>query len=109
MSGKSSSVGRTKTKFPIWGIILESTMHVINEELPILLSLSDINPLGIYLNNLRDELIQHNYKDMADIERFFGYPFIRWDPVQQSFFTVTELKRLHKRFGHPHSEKLFYS
>ena len=49
--------------------------------------------------------------------RQYGHPFVLWDKnfqcfiasslqVNECFFTATELKRLHRRFGHPSVERL---
>ena len=106
ISGKDS-VGRARVKFPIKNIMLEFSVQIVDDDLPILLLLADMDRLGIFFNNLQNHLIHHHSKERTINSRFFGHPFIRWDPLQQCFFTYTELKRLHKRFGHPHTDKLY--
>lgn len=39
--------------------------------------------------------------------RKFDHPFLWWNSVYHCIFTETELRGLHKRFGHPHSDKLY--
>lgn len=93
--------------FSINGILLDFEIHIIEDDLPILLSLADMDRLGIYFNNLTNRLVHHHSKQFTIVKRLFGHPFIQWDPLQQAVFRYTELKRLHKRFGHPHGDKLY--
>lgn len=103
----TDSIGRARVQFPIKGIMLEFSMHVIDDDLPILLSLADMDKLGIYYNNLTNSVIHQSSKERMEVTRFYGHPFLRWDPTLCCFFTYKELKRLHKRFGHPHADKLY--
>lgn len=106
ISGKMS-VGRARMKLPINHLVLEFCLYIIDGDLPILLSLADMDKLGIFYNNLRDVLVHQHTNESTEVMRFFAHPFVRWNPLQHCFFTYTELKRLHKRFGHPHSDKLY--
>lgn len=87
-------------------IILQFNIHIIEVSVPLLLSLADMNRLGIFYNSLTSQLVHSEAGKTTQIERFYGHPFIRWYALQHSFFTYAELKRLHKRFGHSHSDKL---
>jgi hypothetical protein len=77
-----------------------------------LLSLGDIDVLGVYFNNLTNTLITP--KGKVPVVRRFGHSFLLWDTSLQSFLTesydcfltTTELQRLHRRFGHPSVSKL---
>lgn len=76
ISGKKS-VGGACMKLPINHLVLEFSLHIINGDLPILLSLADIDKLGIFYNNLRDVFVHHHTNENADVMRFFYHPFIR--------------------------------
>ena len=76
ISGKQS-VGRARVKFPINGIVLEFSLHVIEDNVPILLSLADMDRLGIYFNNLTNRLIHCASKESTFVQRAYGHPFIR--------------------------------
>jgi len=75
-----------------------------------------MDTLRTYYNNVTDMLITPSAK--LPVTRRFGHPFLLWENalqayVQQSFelnpcyLTTTELRRLHRRFGHPSAEKLY--
>lgn len=79
----------------------------IDEDLRPFLSYDDMDRLWIYFNNLNNQQIHENSGGMTKILCFHGHPFVHYDALTWSFFTYMELKRLRKRFGHPHAEKLF--
>lgn len=106
ISGKDS-VGCARVVFLMNEILLEISVPIIDEYLPITLSLADMDELSIYFNNLSNDVIHQSSQEKTTVKRFYGHPFVHWDPLQQSFFTYTELKRLHKRFSHPHVDKLY--
>jgi hypothetical protein len=75
-----------------------------------LLSLADMDKLGVYFNNLIDRIV--TLIGEAPVVRRFGYPFLLWDTALRSYITESftcnpcflisvELRRLHRRFGHP--------
>ena len=89
--------------------------HIIKTNTSFLLCLADLDRLKIYFNNVQNILVSEN-KTFSMIRRF-GHPFFLWDgPLQayiiQSFnsnpcyLTETELRHLHRRFGHPSPKKL---
>jgi len=77
-----------------------------------LLSLGDIDALGIYFNNLTNALVTP--RGNVPVVRRFGHSFLLWDVSLQifltesidCFLTTTELQRLHRRFGHPSVSRL---
>lgn len=89
--------------------------HVVQADTPFLLCLRDMDALQAYYNNVTDQLITSSVS--LPVTRRFGHPFLLWEEalrvyLQESFdhnpcfLTDTELRRLHRRFGHPSSEKL---
>ncbi|KAF2726476.1 hypothetical protein EJ04DRAFT_571234 [Polyplosphaeria fusca] len=83
------------------------TYHILDTPTPFLLSLADADRLGAYYNNVLDIIVR---KDSTTIPvvRKWGHPFFNVGKHEQAtlFFTKAELRRLHRRFGHPCTERL---
>lgn len=101
------SLGTAKISFPIEKLTFNITVHILENDVPLLLSLFDMDCVGVHYNNLENKLIHPASGMTANISRQFGHPFITWNSPIQCYFTETEIRRLHKRFGHPHQDKLF--
>jgi hypothetical protein len=104
--GSTSSIGSTKVITPIG----EVEFHVMLAKTPFLLSLADMDKLGVYFNNLTDRIVTPTGE--VPVVRRFGHSFLLWDTALRSyitesftcnpcFLTSVELRRLHRRFGHP--------
>lgn len=72
-----------------------------NNPVPLLLSLADMESLGIYYDNLDYFVVHKATEAQQPIIRKFGHPFIDWVEVQQRFYSAPELRQLYRRFGHP--------
>ena len=79
--------------------------HVVQADTPFLLCLRDMDRLGIYLNNLKDQVVLQNGSTVP-IVRFLEHPFVIWGPPSVNYLTDTELRQLHRRFGHPSANRL---
>lgn len=101
-----TSIGLASIKLPMDKTILEFNIHIINDDVSLLPSLADMDRMNIFYNNLINQLVHRESGMNSKVERFCEHPFVRWNSLLQSFFTYTELKRLHKRFGNPHTDKL---
>jgi len=106
---------------PIGGI----TFHIVPTDTPFLLCIKDMDALRVYLDNTRNELVKHDGKIVRRIPiiRKWGHPWFflsdekhstagityTMDPasVGATSLTEAELRRIHKRFGHPSVEKLW--
>lgn len=88
------------------GIYLTFDIHVVEADVPILLSLADMDRIRIHYNNLTHTLHHNPSGASISVSRQFGHPFIKWNNFTDSFFSESELRRLHKRFGHPTADKL---
>lgn len=108
-----SSIGSIDIETPIGNI----RFHIVEAMTPFLLSLKDMDRLGVYFNNTKNMLIGPKPHLTAPIVRRFGHPFLIWDyslasfltesfDMDTCFLTSTELRRLHRRFGHPSVERL---
>jgi hypothetical protein len=102
----TSSIGSTMVKTPIGQV----EFHIMHARTPFLLSLADMDKLGVYFNNLSNVIVTP--KGDVLVVRRFGHSFLLWDTSLQSFIaesfmhnpcflTDVELQRLHHKFGHP--------
>ena len=96
------------------------SFHVVDADTPFLLSLHDLDKLNVYYNNLSNMLIGKN--TTWPVIRKFGHPFLIWgeslsnycttmvdhgdDTVIECQLTETELRQLHRRFGHPSTYRM---
>lgn len=74
---------------------------------PILLSVDNMNRLGLYLQNLDNALIHRDTGNQSQIICHGGHPFVQWDAQVQTNFTFNKLQSLHQHSRHPHVDKLF--
>jgi hypothetical protein len=66
-----------------------------------------MNRLKIYFNNTINKIAFANGRLRAPIIRKWGYFWFFVSKLESAaFFTDEELKRLHRRFGHPATDKL---
>ncbi|KAI0995484.1 hypothetical protein K3495_g12696 [Podosphaera aphanis] len=108
------SIGTVNFYTPI-GMI---TFHVLRSATPFVLSLRDMDRIGIEFHNLRNVLVQGNIE--VSIIRKFGHPFLLPHEFEKSLvqsyitdskisschLTEIELRQIHRRFGHPSARRL---
>ena len=102
--GKSlSSIGTVKVGTPI-GLV---DLHVVDVPTPFLMCLQDMDRLGVYLNNVANELICNNGQRIP-VTRRWGHPWFFLSKIAMTaiYLTEAEMRRLHSRFGHPSVPKL---
>jgi len=128
--GMAPSIGSTDIDTPIGQV----RFHVVQADTPFLLCLADMDRLRVHYNNLSNMMISDSKDHPKEIPvvRRFGHPFLLWNtalqhylcqPIQhylcqpialqhhpcqpiECFLTDTELRRLHRRFGHPSANRL---
>ncbi|POS82415.1 hypothetical protein EPUL_006188 [Erysiphe pulchra] len=101
--GSTSSLGSITIDTPL-GMI---EFHVVNDEIPFLLCLYDMDRLQVKLDNLNNVLLQGD-KSFPVIRRF-GHIFLPNKVIFKSsdfFLSTIELRRLHRRFCHPSADRL---
>lgn len=64
-----------------------------------------MNKLGIYLNNLKNQVVLRD-ESTVPIVRFHEHSFLIWGPTTVNYLTNTELRQLHRRFGHPSANRV---
>ena len=110
--GSSTSIGSAVVETPIGQV----QFHIMLSKTPFLLSLDDMDKLRVYFNNLTNCIVTSTGRHVPVVRRF-GHSFLLWNDALQSlisesftcnpcFLTETELRRLHRRFGHPSVGKL---
>lgn len=111
--GSTSSIGSFILKTPVGNI----EFHVVYADTPLLLCLADMDKLGIYYNNIENVLVTTSPTRNVPVVRRFGHPFLLWEETLHNFITTsfytnpcyltdTELRQLHRRFGHPSASRL---
>ncbi|KAF2023536.1 hypothetical protein EK21DRAFT_118683, partial [Setomelanomma holmii] len=93
----TASIGTAQVSTDIGTINFE----VLDAPTPFLLCLADMDRLKVYFNNTTDELVQGNIR--IPVLRKWGHPWFHLNKRERAtvFLTETELRRLHRRFGHP--------
>lgn len=104
--GETKAIGTASCIFPVDNIWFTIVMYVVDVDVPILLSLVDMDRLCLAYDNTVNILTHKQSGAQAKIQRIFGHPFLRWSPTLQCICNTTELRRLHRRFGHPAANKL---
>ncbi|KAI1798510.1 putative transposase [Daldinia bambusicola] len=82
--------------------------QIMPSNTPFLLCLKDMDRLGIFLNNVKN-VLTHKDKEYP-IVRKWGHPWFLLNEREQTIaychLTETELRTIHRRFGHPAAERL---
>ncbi|EED22562.1 conserved hypothetical protein [Talaromyces stipitatus ATCC 10500] len=96
------SEGAVTIKTPIGDV----DFHVMNTPTPFLLCIADMDRHEAYLDNTTNCLVKGDLR--VPIVRKWGHPWFFLDnnhtPV--TFLTEVEMRRLHRRFGHPSVDRL---
>ena len=80
--GSTTSIGTVRLDIPIEAV----TFHIIQVNTPFLLCLADIDKLGVFFNNITNELVQSNHS--YPIVRRYGHAFLPW--YTSAYSVVTE-------------------
>ncbi len=87
--------------------MLSYDTHIVDGDIPLLLSIADMEKLKLHFNNIINELHHQPSGTSVLITQQFCHPFYLWQLMLQALFTEAELRRLYRLFGHPHNEKLY--
>jgi hypothetical protein len=83
------------------------TYYVLDTNTPFLLSLQDADKLSAFFNNI-DNVIVCKDGTTIPVIRKWGHPFFNVSQQEVvAYFTDSELRCLHRRFGHPRTERLY--
>ena len=102
---ENASLGTVGVETPFGTI----NFQVVPTDTPFLFCLSDMDKHQVYLNNLRNVLV-HKGKEYP-VVRKWGHPWLLLKEPEKTLawchLTETELRQLHRRFGHPAAERLY--
>jgi hypothetical protein len=80
---------------------------VLDTPTPFLLCLADANRLRAYFNNILNVIVRKDGTTVP-VVRKWGHPFFNVSTNEATlFFTEVELRRLHRRFRHPRTDRLY--
>lgn len=101
--GSTTSIGSITIPTPIG----QCEFYIVNANTPFLLSLAEMDTKKITLNNIQNKLISEDGASVPIVRRF-GHPFLMWGLMISTYcyLTETELRTLHRRFGHPSATRL---
>ena len=91
---------------PDEGIERSVLFHVVRSDIPALLSLDDMDKLQLSLHTLERELVYTSDDSRSKCIRLVQHPrrrllFFKWLPNRSAvLYTVAELQKLHRAFGH---------
>lgn len=80
--------------------------QMVDADVPVLLSIDDIDRLSILLENLSTFLIYTRTGMKAPTTRVNGHPFLQGNSYLSCMLTSVDRHHLHRRFGQPSTEKL---
>lgn len=77
--------------------------HVLETLTPFLLCLADMDRLGVYFDNITNQLVNRYTCIATPVVLKWGHPwtFLSRKEAAGIFLTEVKLRRLHCRFGHP--------
>ena len=103
---EATSMGTVEVTTPVGKIIF----HVLKSPTPFLFCVRDMDKLNVYLRNTTSELVKQlgSEKEVTfPIMWKWGHPWFFVSKREAgAFFTEKELRRLHRRFGHPSVDRL---
>lgn len=74
--GKTNSRGVSSLKIPIDQIVISFDVHVVDADIPILVSLADLDKNSLVYDNISGQLIHKPTGFTAQVVRKFGHPMI---------------------------------
>jgi hypothetical protein len=72
-----------------------------------LLCLDDMDKLGVYLDNIENCMVKGNFRIPVFRKRGYLWFFLDEKQAPVTFLTEIEMRRLHRRFGHPAVDRLY--
>lgn len=101
------SQGTALAPFPVGALTIKIDAHLLFKAAVSLLVATDKLDHGeLFYIYLADQLIYSETGQWSVVAKDDQHSFIRWNSSTQCYYTTIELRRLHRQFGHPHTEKL---
>lgn len=105
--GSTTSLGVAKINISIGGLWFSFNVDVVDADVPILMSIDDMDRIGVYYNSLDDKIVRPHTSAKAEVIRLCGHSYLQWVEYIHTHFTYTEPRPLCCRFVHPNANKLF--
>lgn len=105
--GGITSKSTDLTQFVINNVWLRAKMHIVDADVPLLLSLAGMDHLRLCFDTITNTIVHLFSHATAPFTRNHGQPLITWNPLTHCLFTESELRRLPQRFGHPDANNLY--
>lgn len=106
MHGSGRILGLSEFRFPFADSFRSFHARVSNGDSPLILGLSDHRRLGMNVCSISNTVTMGD-GSILPLKSMRGHLFLVWKPAaEETLYTTPELKRLHRRFGHPSTEKL---
>jgi hypothetical protein len=97
------SIGSVNVKTLIGKIIF----HILEAFTLFLINLRDMDRLKVYMNNVTNEILSIDGKRRAPLIRKWGHLWFYVSKLESAaFLTDVKLQKLHRRFGHPATDRL---
>jgi hypothetical protein len=80
--------------------------HILDASTPFLFSMHDMDRFQAKFDNLKNVIVRKDGTTVP-VVRKWGHPFFNTKEAATAFFTESELRQLHRRFGHPRTERLY--
>lgn len=78
---------------------------IVSAHIPIILGVDDIDILLQHFQNRYNRLIHEDSGSHATTLRYCVHAIVKWDPHIRTKFSTSEPYRLHRRTGHPSTDK----
>jgi hypothetical protein len=106
LGGKTQALGKVTFSMPVGESVATFMSQETDGDAPILLGAFDLSRMDLSLDTCTSTLRGNGNIIPLSFDR--GDWFLSWvGPVTESLFTEQELVKLHCRFGHPGSQKLY--
>lgn len=107
MHGQAKILGTATFRVPKNGCFLEFAAKVSDGDSPLIMGLSDQRRFGLKLNTLTN-MVEFSDGKLLPLVARNGHLFLDWlTHPEECLYTAPELTKLHLRFGHPSSKKLY--
>lgn len=86
------------------------SFYVVPANTPALYCVTDMTKMGVKYDNLKDLLIQPRSGKIIPVVRKWDHPFLLLNSLEETLaychLTESQLKQIHRRFGHPSIARL---
>ena len=106
IGGTIKTIGQARVRIPISGLGIELIVvfNIVPHDSPTILCLQDMKRMGIDISIQEDSLTLGDKMHSLVLEN--NLLWLKWESTDYTFYTETELRKLHRSFGHPSAKAL---